>query len=450
MARLPKTMKACLKHGSHLLKMMLSFLKSFVAAYADALREQEPSRWIRFQATPEWTKTDKTGNLKSVRRQLSVLMVSTYPPDTDGIASYTARLENALRKENITVRIAANGRDWKRNSLSYIYFIIRKARSLKTNVVHVQLSYFMFGNEYYTGLFPLLLVGLKFLGKKNVITLHDIVPKSNLTKDFLKKYTSPRFLIFKKWALIIYTKVVCSIVDKVIVHSGIAQNILIRDYGVPQKKLQIIPHGIDQYPMKSDEKINFNSPVVSYFGLVRKGKGLEDLVKAWQIVLKEVNAQLLIIGGKHPHIKDDCYENLVEIVRELGLEESIRFCGYVPNEILPAYFTASDAFVFPYNEWGDVITSSGALSVVAPYLKPMVVTDVPAFADLKKLGAAVVVKKGDIDGLASAIVKVLTDARTRGLLVDKLSKWLSESSWSNVAKKTALLYATLTLRKGSK
>ena len=47
----------------------------------------------------------------------SILMVSTYPPNRDGIASYTFRLENALRKENVTVKIAASGRDWKKNSV---------------------------------------------------------------------------------------------------------------------------------------------------------------------------------------------------------------------------------------------------------------------------------------------------------------------------------------------
>ena len=88
----------------------------------------------------------------------SVLMVSTFPPDRDGIASYTARLESALRRENIEVKIAANGRDWKRNSPTYIFSIIRNAIKSKTEIVHIQLSYFMFGNEYYTGLFPLLVV----------------------------------------------------------------------------------------------------------------------------------------------------------------------------------------------------------------------------------------------------------------------------------------------------
>ena len=104
--------------------------------------------------------------------------------------------------------------------------------------------------------------------------------------------------------------------------------------------------------------INKSRPIVAYFGLIRHGKGLEDLVKAWRRVLEKVDAEMLIIGGRHPYLKDNCYENLVKLIRKLGLERSIHFCGYVPNDMLPAYFTRSDVFVFPYNEWGDVYRHS--------------------------------------------------------------------------------------------
>jgi glycosyltransferase involved in cell wall biosynthesis len=376
-------------------------------------------------------------------------MVSTYPPDRDGIASYTARLENALRRENVAIKVAANGRDWKKNSPAYIFSIIRKAVTSRALIVHIQLSYSTFGNEYYTGLFPLLSLTLKLLGKRVVVTFHDIVQKSNVNDDLLKNRTSTRFLKFKKWALSNFTRIVCSTADKVIVHSEAAQNVLNRDYAISKKIIQVIPHGIDQVTCLADEDWIENEPltnkdrhIVSYFGLVKQGKGLEDLLMAWKKV-RSVNAQLLIIGGKHPTINDNYYENLTSLVKDLGLDSSIRFCGYVPDEILPTYLGQSEAFVLPYNEWGDVIASSGALSIVAPYLKPIVATDVPAFQHLKKLGAAVIVKKGDVDGLAAAIQNVLTDIPTRHSLKTHLYKWLPESSWSVVARRTATLYTEL-------
>jgi glycosyltransferase involved in cell wall biosynthesis len=392
---------------------------------------------------------DLKHNARKSSSEISVLMVSTFPPDRDGIAAYTSRLTSALRKENIVVRNAVNGRDWKRNSLMYIFTIIRKSIASKTCIVHIQLSYFMFGNEYYTSLFPVLSLCLKLIGKSVVVTIHDIVPKSNITNDFLKNYTSPHFLEFKRWALFYYTIIVCSIVDKLILHSEIAQNVLTQDYAVPKKKINIIPHGIDHlsFPVNKDHGkpkslVYEGCKLVSYFGLVRRGKGLEDLVRAWKKT-ENMNAQLFIIGGKHPALKDNCYEDLTILTKALGLEKSIRFCGYIPPESLSTYFIESDAFVFPYNEWGDVIASSGALSIVAPYLKPIIATDVPAFDDLKKMGAAIIVRRGNVDGLASAINQVLADTQIRNSLVTRLNGWLLEGGWAKVAEKTAALYREL-------
>ena len=332
----------------------------------------------------------KHENKMQIPSKLSVLMVSTYPPNRDGIASYTFRLENAIRNENVTIKIAASGRDWKKNSLTYIFSILRLAITSRTNIVHIQLSYFTFGNEYYTGLFPFLSVSLKVIGKKTVITLHDIVLRSQVKDTFLKNHTSSRLLSYKRLALNYYTKIVCSISDRIIVHSEIARKVLTQDYVVPQKRITVIPHGIDQVSVSAIEKRFENKllqgqdrRIVTYFGLVKPGKGLEDLILAWKKV-RGLNAQLLIIGDKHPAQKDNYYENLTKFVKESGLDSSIRFCGYIPEDILPTYFVKSDAFVLPYNEWGDVIASSGALSVVAPYLKPIIVTDVPAFQRTKK------------------------------------------------------------------
>jgi glycosyltransferase involved in cell wall biosynthesis len=375
--------------------------------------------------------------------KISVFMVSTFPPDRDGIASYTARLKKTLDNRKISVNVLANGKDWRRNSLTYIFSIIKKTSPPCNPIVHFQLSYFTFGNEYYTGLFPLTQLGLKLFHKKTVITLHDIVQKPRGKNEFIGSLCSDNFLAIKQRALEYFTKIVCLIADRIIVHSEIAQNVLIRDYRVDPKKISVIPHGIDQHAAKNPNKeFILRKPIVSYFGFVRKGKGLEDLVMAWKKI-KCLDAQLQIIGGRHPHIKDKYYENLVNLVEAQNLQDSISFCGYIPTDELPNYLSISDAFVFPYNEWGDIIASSGALSIVSPYLKPIIATDVPAFQGLKNFGAAKIVKKGDIQELASMITEVLTNEKTNKALENSMCKWLPLYSWSAVAEKTEEVYRDL-------
>ena len=51
----------------------------------------------------------------------------------------------------------------------------------------------------------------------------------------------------------------------------------------------------------------------------------------------------LVIVGK----KGWLYESFFRRLRELGLEDRLLFTGYVPDEDLPAIYSAADLFVFP-------------------------------------------------------------------------------------------------------
>lgn len=375
-----------------------------------------------------------------------VLMVSSYLPASDGIASYTSRLVCALQREKLAfVKLARRGVEWKPNSLIYLAAILRRALRLNVNIVHIQCSYFMFGNEYYTGLLPILMIVLRLLGKTCVVTFHDVVPRQNVTTSFLKEYTSSHFLSLKRLAFGIYTSLVCKVSHTIIVHQKLAMAVLAAQYNVPEIKIEIIPHGIDADPdiESCSDPENDCSLVVTYFGLIRHGKGLEDLIRAWSIVVSKLDAMLQIIGGKHPYLDDGCYEKIIGLVDKLGVNSSVTFRGFVPKNDLPRLFADTDVFVFPYNEWGNVIASSGALSMVAPFRKPLVVTDIPAFADLKKCEAALVVRRGSIDDLSNAITKALTDDQMASCLTRGFDELLLESSWSSVARKTASLYRSM-------
>lgn len=375
-----------------------------------------------------------------------VLMVSSYLPATDGIASYTSRLVCALQREKLAlVKLARRGVEWKPNSLMYLAAILRRAIRLNVDIVHIQSSYFMFGNEYYTGLLPILMLVLRLLGKTCIVTFHDVVPKQSVTTSFLKGYTSSHFLSLKRLAFNIYTSLVCKMSHIVVVHQKLAMDVLSTQYNVPKTKIEVIPHGIDADPdinPHSNPEKNC-SLVVTYFGLIRRGKGLEDLIEAWPIVASKLDATLQIIGGKHPYLDDDCYEKIVGLVDKLGIDSSVTFRGFVPNDNLPRHFADTDVFVFPYNEWGSVIASSGAFSMVAPFRKPLIVTDIPAFAALKRSEAALVVRRGNIDDLSNAIMRALTDSQMTNSLIKGLDELLLKSSWPSVAKETASLYSSL-------
>lgn len=70
--------------------------------------------------------------------------------------------------------------------------------------------------------------------------------------------------------------------------------------------------------------------------------GLDHLVYAMKGVAKKGKEVSLVIGGEGP-LKSE----LERLTKRLGLETSVRFEGYIPENRLPIYYQAADFFVLP-------------------------------------------------------------------------------------------------------
>ncbi len=70
--------------------------------------------------------------------------------------------------------------------------------------------------------------------------------------------------------------------------------------------------------------------------------GLDNLIRAMATVAPRHPEALLIVGGKGPE-----RERLEHLVDELGLSESVRLAGFIPDGDLAAYYQAADLFVLP-------------------------------------------------------------------------------------------------------
>jgi glycosyltransferase involved in cell wall biosynthesis len=72
-------------------------------------------------------------------------------------------------------------------------------------------------------------------------------------------------------------------------------------------------------------------------------KNLTGLVKALDILRSDpmfADVKLMVAGGKGWK-----YQQVFDLVETLGLQDAIRFLGYVPDENLPALFARCEAYV---------------------------------------------------------------------------------------------------------
>ncbi|MFF7471621.1 glycosyltransferase [Streptomyces sp. NPDC008092] len=180
-------------------------------------------------------------------------------------------------------------------------------------------------------------------------------------------------------------------------------------------------------------------PVVVCVSRLVPRKGQDTLILAMPLILAaEPDAVLLIVGGG-PYEKE-----LRHLVRETGVEASVRFTGAVPWPELPAHFGAGDVFAMPCR------TRRGGLDVEGlgiVYLEasatglPVVAGDSGGAPDAVLDGeTGWVVRGGSPEEAAERIVALLGDAELRQRMGERGRRWVEERwRWDLLAERLKAL-----------
>ncbi len=139
--------------------------------------------------------------------------------------------------------------------------------------------------------------------------------------------------------------------DKIIVLSRFTKEQLQHVYKIPAEKITIIPGGVDLerfYPTTDRAKIRqlLNIPqekmiLFTVRNLVSR-MGLENLIYAVKEVVKAVPDVYFVLGGDGP-LKD----GLISLTKELGIENHVKFVGFIHEAELPDYYRMADIFILP-------------------------------------------------------------------------------------------------------
>jgi glycosyltransferase involved in cell wall biosynthesis len=402
--------------------------------------------------------------------RLKIGLVSSFPPTKCGIANYSAKLIEALNdvvdSRNVFVFAEATDhqleienpvnivRVWKRNSFRCFLSIFLHVMSKRVNIVHIQHEYLLYGESYYSGFFPVLPFLLRIFGKKVVITMHSIIPRCFLKRSLFEKYGAGQKLVaLKKLLTIVVTRLSGIFSSKVIVHTGVARNTLIKDYGFAAEKIQVIPHGIGLDSFRyagrdAKRRLGLGGVnVLLFFGFIHSRKGVENALRALPKILKKYpNTRLIVTGACHRYLnsKGGAYINYLERLSEsLQLRHFVQFTKkFIPDNDLPLYFAAADICILPYTEEG-IIGASGALSMVASYGKPVVASKIYRFSDLADGENGLLVPCGDADALGEAVIRLLSDPSLQEKISQGLRRLARRNCWKNVSRRTLALYLEL-------
>lgn len=231
--------------------------------------------------------------------------------------------------------------------------------------------------------------------------------------------------------------------DRVVVMSRKAETILTDGWGVQRSKIAYIPHGVPDVPFVDPHYYaeQFNTVgrrVLLTFGLLGPGKGIETALRAMpSIVAKHPDVLYIVLGATHPHVlrhEGNKYrEGLQQLVRELGLENNVRFDDrYVSTADLIKYLGVADVYVIPYPNEAQI--TSGTLAYAMGAGKAVVSTPFWHAQEMLADGRGLLFPFHDSEALADRVNHLLDDENARHAMRKKAYEYARPMVWHRVAQ----------------
>jgi len=269
---------------------------------------------------------------------------------------------------------------------------------------------------------------------RKVVTIHDLA--------FLEhpEYAVPSLAAYLR-------KVVPEAIaaaDIVTTVSSEVSRTLIKHFQTPPEKLIVVPLGVSHYfrrvtdPLLLDAtryKFGLKHPLILAVGTQEPRKNHSGLIKAFHKAQKEKNgpAMLAIAGGT-----GWLYEETQQLVKELNLENKVRFLGRVTDHELVTLYSSAEIFAFPSFFEGFGIPPIEAMACGAPVITSNT-SSLPEVAG----DAALLIDPYSVDELADAIIRLTKDEGLREELRQKGYQRVKQFSWEVSARKMLTLYQQL-------
>jgi len=165
------------------------------------------------------------------------------------------------------------------------------------------------------------------------------------------------------------------------------------------REIRVIPNFVDPQRFRKLEK-NREQKTVCHSSNFRPIKRIPDIIKAFKIILKEIDCRLFLIGNGPERSKAE------KMAKNLGISESVEFLGNVKKvqEILGK----SDLFLLPSENESFGLAALEAMSCEVP----VVASNVGGLKELISHGAdGYLIRVGDVEALAQYSLNILQDPK---------------------------------------
>lgn len=347
---------------------------------------------------------------------MTILNLGTFPPKQCGIATFSMDLYNSLSQLGNTVKVMAVSDDnYEYRYPREVIFNLKqnqkqdyiKAANYINGSHHIQLviiqhEYGIYGGVH--GQFILELV--KRLHKPYVLVTHTVLPHPDKQqKDILNQ--------------------LCHRAAGIVCMTRRSADLLSDLYEAPPELVRVIAHGVPEFGVKDQDRLKEKyrlegRDVISTFGLIGPGKGLELGIKALaNVAPRHPQVCYLILGQTHPMLQKtegEKYRHMLEnLVAKLDLPDHVLFVNkYLTTEELGEYLYMSDVYLSPYPNRDQAV--SGTMAFAMGCGRAIVSTTYAYAEEVLAGGRGLLAREANSDELSELINRILSDSKLKASL----------------------------------
>jgi len=272
-----------------------------------------------------------------------------------------------------------------------------------------------------------------------VTTVHDLLEHMSRARE---SSSLRRFLHFR------LTRRVLLGASRILAVSQFTKNEIEKLFGIPSDRVEVVYNAIDErflhgHASQSDrdviaQRYQVNYPFLLYAGRISPHKNLVRIIEAFSALRAELEKEgkyqdlkLIIIGdelSKHPDLR--------RTVIRSGVQNEVRFLGFVPIDTLRIFYDLAKVFVFPSLYEGFGLPPLEAMA----HGTPVVTSNTSSLPEVVG-NAAVLVNPENVFEIMRALQRVLLDQGLRDKLKLRAAQQTGRFSWDSSARRILEVYA---------
>jgi len=249
---------------------------------------------------------------------------------------------------------------------------------------------------------------------------------------------------YNRWYNQLLVPAFCRSASALITHTEIGREDCVM-MGARPESITVIPHGVDRYLRPATEeakaalkaRLGLARPYILFLGGITPLKNIGNLLRGFAQLSRSHDLDLVLAGFKRWS-----FERELAPIAELGLEDRVKYVGYVPDEDLAALYSAAECLALPSWYEGFGIPIVEAMSCGCPVVTSSGRHAAPEVAG----GAAVLVDPADPASIAAGLRQVLDDPHLRAELVRKGLVRGPQFDWDVTGRRTAEVIESLVAR----